>query len=173
VVPLFERQIQAGGPVTVTHPEMKRYFMSIREATELVLHAAAHGLAEQARRGSILVLDMGEPIRIVDLARTMIAMSGRIPDVDIQIAFTGIRSGEKLFEVLFDPQEMNDPAPVDGLFIATPRMVELGALAPQLDRIAAAAEAGDTREVLHILHEIVVEYRNGAAEAPAVVAASG
>ena len=76
VVPLFERQIKAGGPVTVTHPEMKRYFMSIREATELVLQAAAFGLLEQERRGGILVLDMGEPIKIVDLARTMIAMAG-------------------------------------------------------------------------------------------------
>ncbi len=104
VVPLFEKQIAAGGPVTVTHPDMKRYFMSIREATELVLQAAAFGLLEQERRGGILVLDMGEPIKIVDLARTMIAMSGRLPDVDVPIVFTGIRPGEKLFEELFDPQ---------------------------------------------------------------------
>ncbi|CAN5297059.1 nucleoside-diphosphate sugar epimerase/dehydratase [soil metagenome] len=159
VVPLFERQIQAGGPVTVTHPEMRRYFMSIREATELVLHAAAHGLANQERRGSIVVLDMGEPVRIVDLARTMIAMSGRIPDVDIPIVFTGIRSGEKLFEELFDPRETNGPAPVDGLIIATPRMVEMAKLRPQFDAIAAAALRGSEAEVLRLLQEIVVEYQ--------------
>ena len=89
---------------------MKRYFMSIREATELVLQAAAFGLLDQEHRGGILVLDMGEPIRIEDLARTMISMAGRLPEIEIPIVFTGIRPGEKLFEELFDPSEANKPA---------------------------------------------------------------
>ena len=131
VVPLFRRQIKAGGPVTVTHPEMKRYFMSIHEAAELVLQAAAFGVLEQERRGGILVLDMGEPIKIVDLARTMIAMAGHVPDEDIPITFTGIRPGEKLFEELLDPDETNELASTEGLIVAKP--------APRRSQCLAAA----------------------------------
>jgi O-antigen biosynthesis protein WbqV len=132
VVPLFDKQIKAGGPVTVTHPDMKRYFMSIREAAELVLQAAAFGVLEQERRGGILVLDMGEPIKIVDLARTMIAMAGRIPDVDVPIVFTGVRPGEKLFEELFDPSEANELATTEGLIVARALLRDLDRLLPQL-----------------------------------------
>lgn len=160
VVPLFEEQIEAGGPVTVTHPEMKRYFMSIREATELVLQAAAFGLLEQERRGGILVLDMGEPIKIVDLARTMIAMAGRLPDVDIPIVFTGIRPGEKLFEELFDPSEANERASTEGLIVAKPRLTDLDRLLPQLDGIERCASSQDIAATLLQLRQIVPEYRS-------------
>jgi len=105
VVPLFRRQLARGGPLTVTHPEMSRYFMTIREAAELILQAAAHGVEHEALRGHIFVLDMGRPLRIVDLARQMIRLAGRTPDSDVKIVFTGLRPGENLHEEVFHDGE--------------------------------------------------------------------
>src|SRR5207249_7753413 len=104
VVPIFQQQIAAGGPVTVTHPEMKRYFMTIPEASQLVMQAGAIG-----RGGEIFILDMGEPVKILDLALQMILRNGLKPDEDIQIKFTGLRPGEKRYEELSTTNEQTRP----------------------------------------------------------------
>lgn len=147
VVPLFKRQIEAGGPVTVTHPEMQRYFMTVSEATELVLQAAARGIDRADQRGWVCVLDMGEPVKIIDLARTMIALAGLRPEVDIEIAISGLRPGEKLFEELFESDEATVPSGADGVFVATARISELRVVRETIERIEAAALSGDANGV--------------------------
>lgn len=124
VIPLFREQIKAGGPVTVTHPDMLRYFMTIPEAVALVIQAGSRDV-----NGGLYLLDMGEPVRIADLARSMIALSGYRPDRDIQIEFTGLRPGEKLKEELLTASEECDPTEVDKLFQAA------AGQAPSLDEI--------------------------------------
>ena len=167
VVPLFERQIRNGGPVTVTHPEMQRYFMTIREATELVLQASVFALAEPERRGGILILDMGKPVKIIDLARTMIAMAGKRPEVDVPIVFTGLRRGEKLFEELFDPNEVSEKLPMDGLAMAKPRFIDLTALHALIAKAEDATLSGDVEETLRVLKAIVPEYNRDQPGTPA------
>ena len=112
VIPLFKKQIQAGGPVTVTHKDIIRYFMTISEAVSLVLQACMY-----AQDGEVFVLDMGDPVRIDDLARNMIRLSGLEPDVDIAIRYTGLRPGEKLYEELLMQDEGLDKTPNDLIFI--------------------------------------------------------
>ncbi|MFW5834586.1 MAG: polysaccharide biosynthesis protein, partial [Pseudomonadota bacterium] len=165
VVPLFKQQIAAGGPVTVTHPDMRRYFMTIGEATELVLQAAAAAAGDEVRRGRIFVLDMGEPIRIDDLARTMIILAGLRPEIDVPIAYTGIRPGEKLFEEMFDAAEGADRTKVAGVFVAAARLLEPGPLRQRLDALVAAAEAGDACRARDLLGELIPEFASPDASA--------
>jgi FlaA1/EpsC-like NDP-sugar epimerase len=163
VVPLFQRQLAAGGPLTVTHPEIKRYFMTVREAVELVLQASALGVGGVAgegpsESGKIFVLDMGEPIRIADLARQMIRLAGRRPDKDVQIVFTGLRPGEKLNEELFHAGEALRPTIVKGVLLADPRTADYAFLARGIDELQAAGEAGRTETVLSLIMRHVPEY---------------
>ncbi len=158
VIPLFEKQIRAGGPVTVTHPDMTRYFMSVREATELVLQASVFASTEPLHRSAILVLNMGQPVKITDLARSMIAMSGKRPDVDIAITFIGTRPGEKMSEELLDPDEPQEAASMDGLILAMPRFSELSAVLPIVASVEAAVDSGDVDGTLQHLRILVPEY---------------
>ncbi|HYC03783.1 MAG TPA: nucleoside-diphosphate sugar epimerase/dehydratase [Azospirillaceae bacterium] len=168
VVPLFTRQLRAGGPLTVTHPDVCRYFMTVREAVELVLQASAHGMQVkgESERGRLFVLDMGQPVKIVDLARQMIRLAGLSPDKDIKIVFTGLRPGEKLFEEMFDVAEPPERTEAEGVLIASPRSVDLAILRRSLDELEAAAHAGDEGRVVGLLQHIVPEYTRAGPAAP-------
>lgn len=162
VVPLFTRQLARGGPLTVTHPDMRRYFMTVREAVELVLQASAHGVMRSEDRGKVLVLDMGEPVKIVDLARQMIRLAGYRPDVDIKVEFTGLRPGEKLFEEILTAAEAPSRTEADGVFLASPRLIDYALVNRALGELEAAARAGDGERVLTILSNIVPDFRSEA-----------
>jgi O-antigen biosynthesis protein WbqV len=158
VVPLFQKQIAGGGPVTVTDPAMTRFFMTTEEAVELVLQASAPALAAEAR-GKVLVLEMGRPVRILDLAHQMIRLSGRQPERDIAISFTGLRPGEKLTEMLFAPDENPTPTAVAGVLQAEPRAASLHELETGIDRLAAAARDGHTGLLIETLTALVPDSR--------------
>jgi FlaA1/EpsC-like NDP-sugar epimerase len=159
VVPLFQEQLARGGPLTVTDPEMTRYFMTTREAVELVLQAAALAW-RKPQPGAVFMLDMGEPVRIVDLARQMIRLAGRQPDVDVQIVFTGRRPGEKLHERLYREEEHPQPAGVPGLLRIDPGAPDWPLLQPGLAALQAAAETGVPAELTAALTRLVPDYRS-------------
>lgn len=153
VIRVFRKQIAAGGPITVTHPEMRRYFMTIREACQLVLQASAIGAG-----GQIYVLDMGQPVRIVDLARNLIQLAGLRPGRDIKIEFTGVRPGEKLYEEL--TSMLDDTVPTDHEQVR----IFVGNLKPQFDvdawlqSLAEICSARDTARLVAALREVVIDY---------------
>jgi O-antigen biosynthesis protein WbqV len=158
VVPLFQKQLAAGGPITVTHPDVTRFFMTIPEAVQLVLQASATGIAARAPRGEVYVLDMGQPIKILDLARQMIRLSGKQPDVDIKIEFIGLRPGEKLHEELVHEHE-NHTAPLGGgAFSVSPRTTDLAILRRQVSELARAVAAHDEDKVLRLIRAAVPEF---------------
>jgi len=162
VVPLFQRQLAAGGPLTVTHPDISRYFMTTREAVELVLQASALAAADDEARGKLFVLDMGEPVKIVDLARQMIRLAGKRPDRDVKIEFVGLRPGEKLHEELFHEQEALVPTRAPGIRLAAPRVIDCAMLARALDELAEHAHEGRTDRMLVVLRNLVPEYAGNA-----------
>ena len=168
VVPLFTRQLAAGGPLTVTHPEVSRFFMTVREAVELVLEASAtqpapeQADAKGAGRGKIFVLDMGEPVRIVDLARQMIRLAGLRPERDIEIRFVGLRPGEKLQEALFHAAEAPVPTRNPALRLAAPRTADYAVMARSIDELEEQARAGNEARVLALLERLVPEYHRAA-----------
>ena len=159
VVPRFQEQIAAGGPVTVAHPGVMRYFMTIPEAVRLVLQASAHALTYQSERGKILVLDMGEPVRILDLAHRMIQLAGFRPGTDIEVVFTGLRPGEKLSEELFDPREESESLREEGYTLASPRVVDRTLVERTLAELETHVEREDAARAVEVLARIVPEYR--------------
>ena len=161
VVPLFERQIKAGGPLTVTHPEVERYFMTIPEASVLVLQAAAYSLDRREERGRIFVLDMGSPVKIVDLARNLIHLSGLRPDKDIEIVYTGLRPGEKLYEELFSAREALEQTGVPGILAASPHAIEQALIVRIFDEMARLIAADDAPGALRLLHSTVTDFTPG------------
>ncbi|WP_306252543.1 UDP-N-acetylglucosamine 4,6-dehydratase family protein [Parvularcula sp. IMCC14364] len=168
VAPLFERQIAAGGPVTVTHPDISRYFMTTREAVQLVLQAASldHGQRGVVTHdGRIFVLDMGEPIRIVELAKRMIEAHGLKPDEDIKIEFTGLRAGEKLFEEIFLDTEKLIKTGADGVLLASPTMIDLPLLNPRFADVISYAQSCDEVKLAEAVHHLVPEFRGPSAVA--------
>jgi FlaA1/EpsC-like NDP-sugar epimerase len=157
VIPLFKRQIAAGGPVTVTHPDMQRFFMTIPEAAQLVLQAATMGAG-----GEVFVLMMGEPVRIVDLARKMVLLSGLEPNRDIRIEFSGIRPGEKLFEEVSAYQEDTVPTPLPQIRVFTGKGVPGDTMARCLKDLRRSIDSRDAAGILLYLKDLIPEYNPSA-----------
>ncbi len=162
VVPLFQRQLERGGPLTVTHPDMERYFMTVREAVGLVLQASVIGCDRDIDEGGIFVLDMGEPVKIVDMARQMIRLAGLRPDEDVKIEFTGLRPGEKLFEEILHGREPPRPTEFPGLLMATPRTGDAALVSRHIDEMAEHCHAGDAAAALALLGRLVPEFDHNA-----------
>lgn len=159
VIPLFEKQLQHGGPLTVTHPEMTRFFMTIREAVELVLQAATLRDELLSRGGAIVVLDMGKPVKIIDMARQMIKLSGLVPDQDIEIKITGLRPGERLYEDLFNASEEILPTSHKELMAAIAPVRDAEETRHMIAALIEAALAGDDQRVVTLMHEILPDFR--------------
>ncbi|MBL0941744.1 MAG: polysaccharide biosynthesis protein [Alphaproteobacteria bacterium] len=158
VIPLFQRQLKQGGPLTVTDPKMTRYFMTIHEAVELVLQAAALGVSESTQAGSIFVLDMGEPVKIYDLARQMIRLAGLRPEIDIKISYTGARPGEKLYEELFYQSEELQPTRIQSIQIGKPSTENYLKLSKALKELESLARSHNSPGALKLLKQLAPEY---------------
>jgi FlaA1/EpsC-like NDP-sugar epimerase len=152
VIPLFKKQIGQGGPITITHPDMKRYFMTIPEASQLVLQAGA-----LAKGGEVFVLDMGEPVRIVDMATDLIQLSGLVPHKDIKIQFSGLRPGEKLFEELLTAEEGTTSTKHKKIFVANLKQVDEQKLYHGLTMLSNEARAD---QVIKILMSLIPTYKS-------------
>jgi O-antigen biosynthesis protein WbqV len=163
VVPKFKAQIEAGGPVTVTHPDMVRYFMTIREACDLVVTAASHALAEDGGKVSVYVLNMGQPVKIVDLAERIIRLSGLEPGRDIKIEFTGIRPGERLHEILFAREEEMTETGIPGIVAAKPVQASLEEIKDWVAALEQGLSGHERSIVYNVLRDAVPEFRGEAA----------
>lgn len=159
VVPLFQRQLAKGGPLTVTHPDITRYFMTVREAVELVIQASAFGLARAEERGRIFVLDMGDPLKIVDVAYRLIRLAGLRPEIDVGIEYVGLRPGEKLYEELFDDEEERLPASVDGVELAVCKPIDAATLNKVFDEFRTICDTRDRDALQRVLKQTLPSYR--------------
>ena len=153
VIPLFKKQIEAGGPITITHPDIVRYFMTISEACELVLQASTMG-----KGGEIFVFDMGEPVKIKDLAIKMIKLSGKEPEKDILLKYTGLRPGEKLYEELLSDDAKNLPTPHHKIMVSMDPYKEYSEIKDLIEQIEAAALSHDKTQIVSILKKMVPEF---------------
>jgi FlaA1/EpsC-like NDP-sugar epimerase len=153
VIPRFKEQIEKGGPLTVTDPNVIRYFMTIPEACRLVLEASVNG-----ENGEIYIFDMGEPVKIDDLARNMIRLAGLVPGRDVQIIYTGLRPGEKLYEELLAQKEFTKPTFHPKIMIALVRQFELRAVIKQINELIILAKKIDTQHVVLKMKELVPEF---------------
>jgi O-antigen biosynthesis protein WbqV len=163
VVPKFKAQIEAGGPVTVTHPDMVRYFMTIREACDLVITAASHALGSKSADVSVYVLNMGQPVKIVELAERIIRLSGLEPGRDIKIAFTGIRPGERLHEILFAREEETADIGISGIVAAKPVQPSLETIRAWVARLEQGLARNERAAIDKALRDAVPEFRGEAA----------
>ena len=162
VVPKFKAQIEAGGPVTVTHPDMVRYFMTIREACDLVITAASHALGPTRTAASVYVLNMGQPIKIVDLAERMIRLSGLEPGRDVDIVFTGIRPGERLNEILFAREEPSVDIGIPGVVAATPVCPPVEVVREWVAKLQRGLDRSERSAIVGVLREAVPDFRSEA-----------
>ena len=160
VVPLFRKQLENGGPLTVTHPEMTRYFMTVKEAVSLVIQSATinQPLSSKSR---VYVLDMGEPVKIEDLAKQMIQMAGLKLDEDITIKYTGLRPGEKLYEELFYDSENLTDTEFSSIMLASPDAIEYEAISISIEALMQHATSSNNESLVQVLTSIVPEYQNG------------
>jgi FlaA1/EpsC-like NDP-sugar epimerase len=154
VIPIFRRQIERGGPVGVTHPDMTRYFMTIPEAVSLIVQAGSIG-----RSGQVFVLDMGEPVSILELARQMIRLSGKEPDRDVAIEFIGVRPGEKLHEELWGDGESVGQTPHPKILAVTRPAIDAGWLEDELNELEHLVEENETLELVSKLATMMKEPR--------------
>ena len=155
VVPYFKKLISQGGPITVTHPDIIRYFMTIPEASSLVLEAATLG-----NGGEIFVFDMGQPVKIADLARNMIRLAGFVPGKDIEIIYTGLRPGEKLYEELLNQKELTIPTSNAKILVAKVREYDYITVKDQIEQLIATAQTGKVFPTVQIMKDIVPEFKS-------------
>jgi FlaA1/EpsC-like NDP-sugar epimerase len=153
VIPFFKEQIEKGGPVTVTHPDIIRYFMTIPEACRLVMEAASFG-----NNGEIYVFDMGEPVKIVDLAKRMIKLAGFVPDKDIMIEFVGLRPGEKLYEELLNDKEKTIPTAHEKITIATVRQYDFEEIVDAINTLIIKSTMVDIDKTVELMKQLVPEF---------------
>jgi len=163
VVPKFKAQIEAGGPVTVTHRDMVRYFMTIREACDLVVTAASHAAGPERMNVSVYVLNMGQPVRIVDLAERMIRLSGLEPGQDVDIVFTGARPGERLEEILFAREEPTVEVGIAGIVAARPVCPSVETMRGWLARLDQGLAREERAVIDNVLRDAVPDFRGEAA----------